>query len=330
VYKKTYRKKYMEDNASNTIQWLVSGDPSIVYQTNRDLLNTDTDRLNRLRKNISKSGWGKEFLDRRDNVTGLWGNGIYSPKWISTTYTLLDLKNLGLYPDTYGFTESAGILVGKLWKIPQKKNERSTDLCVCGMILNICCYARMDSPGIGEIIDFILEKQFPDGGWNCRWEFDKNHSSLHTTLNILEGLKEYLDNGYAYKKGIIIESIKKAHEFILIHKLYKSDKTDDIINEKMTMLSYPSRWKYDILRCMDYFRSIDLDYDGRMKDALDVIMKKRSKENLWTVQQKHAGKVHFDMEETGKASRWNTLRALRVIKKYKSENFPQIPGCQQL
>ncbi len=192
------------------------------------------------------------------------------------------------------------------------------------MLLNLCCYSKIDSPKTNQIIDFILDKQFDDGGWNCRWELDKDHSSLHTTINILEGLKEYLDNNYSYKKKEIIQSVKKAHEFILMHNLFKSDKTKKIIHKNMTMLSYPSRWKYDILRCMDYFQSVDEKYDRRMDDALDIIIKKKLKNNHWPVQMKHAGLVHFDMEKTGKESRWNTLRALRVLKKYKNDIFKEI------
>lgn len=309
---------------NNILNWLLSGDQSIAYQASRDLHNTDKKKLNRLKKKIINTGWGRQFLDKRNNETGLWGNGIYSPKWISTTYTMLDLKNIGLPPDTKNYIESGIILINKLWKIPQKKKDRYMDLCVCGMLLNLCCYAKIDVPKIKEIIDFILDKQFDDGGWNCRWLTDKKHSSLHTTINILEGLKEYLESNHSYKKKELFSSIKKAHEFILMHNLFKSDKTKKIIHKNMTMLSYPTRWQYDILRCMDYFQSVNVKYDRRMDDALEIIIKKKLKNNRWPVQMKHAGLVHFDMEKTGKESRWNTLRALRVLKKYRKDIFRKI------
>lgn len=79
------------------------------------------------------------------------------------------------------------------------------------------------------------------------------------------------------------------------------------------MLSYPSRWKYDILRALDYFRDAAVPYDPRMQDALDVLLSKRRKDGRWPVQAKHPGQTHFDMEQTGQPSRWNTLRALRVL-----------------
>jgi hypothetical protein len=84
----------------------------------------------------------------------------------------------------------------------------------------------------------------------------------------------------------------------------------------MTMLSYPGRWKFDALRALDYFQSIKLPYDPRMSDGMNLLMKKKCKDGYWPVQQKYAGLVHFDMEQTGKASRWNTLLALRVLKQY--------------
>ncbi|KQC13304.1 MAG: hypothetical protein APR63_08940 [Desulfuromonas sp. SDB] len=306
---------------TNLLNWMLKGDPAIVYQVHRDLLDTDKSKLELLRKEISKRGWGKKFLEGRDKQTGLWGNGIYTPKWISTTYTLLDIKKLGIDPGNNQFVESAEIIIDKLWKIPRKKSEYYLDLCICGMILDVCCYAEIKSSKMNEIIDYILEKQFPDGGWNCLWERNPHHSSVHTTINILEGLKEYKANRYSYHRHDLNPVVKKAHEFLLMHKLFKSDKTGKIIDLKMIRLSYPPRWRYDILRCMDYFRLADQKFDPRMNDALNLIMKKKKNNNRWLVRQKHPGRVHFDMEKTGKESRWNTLRVLRVLKKYRKEDY---------
>jgi len=305
------------------IEWLLSGDPAIVYQVHRDLLNTDVSQLAEFRKVITREGWGKKFLEQRDNTTGKWGNGIYSPKWISTTYTLLEIKSLSIEPQTKEFLSSSQLILDNLWSLPQKKKDSYQDMCVCGMILSLCCYSGIKSCSINEIVDYILAKQYPDGGWNCRWELDFNHSSLHTTINILEGLHEYITNKYEYRAIELKNALKKAHEFILMHKLFKSDKTGKVIDQNMTMLSYPSRWKYDILRCLDYFQTSEQEYDPRMEDALEVIMKKKMKNDHWPIQKKHPGLVHIDMEKTGKESRWNTLRVLRVLKRYKSEKYSQ-------
>ena len=116
----------------------------------------------------------------------------------------------------------------------------------------------------------------------------------------------------------LLKAEKESIEFILQHRLFKSDKTDKIIHKQFITLSWPSRWRYDILRCLDYFYFANVAYDERMQDAIDVILNKRTKEGLWKLQARHPGKAHFQMEPAGKPSRWNTLRALRILKKYES------------
>jgi len=301
----------------NIILWLLSGDIAIQFQAKRDLFSTQTNELETLQKRIATMGWGKAFLQKRDNKTAKWGNGLYGPKWISTHYTLLDLRNIGIHPETPQYKESADLLLDKLWFNKGKvRKDRWQDLCVSGMFLHICCYAKIKSDKIYEIVDYLIDKHYNDGGWNCMWEAGHIHSSLHTTLSVLEGICDYERNGYEYRLDELLKLRKEAHEFILIHRLFKSDKTGEIIKNNFIMLSFPSRWFYNILRCLDYFQSIDLPYDERMQDAIDILYKKRRKNGKWPVQHKISGLVHFDMEKTGSDSRWNTLRALRVLKKY--------------
>lgn len=315
------------NTCSEKLNWLLSGDPAIVYQTSRDLLGKEEYELKVLQSEIVNKGWGADFLSRQNPETFLWGDVsysshwlsttyLYSPKWISTTYTMLDLKNLGISPEIISYQNPAKILVENLWQLPVKRKDRYQDLCIVGMLLNIGCYGKISHTHNNEMIDYVLDKQMPDGGWNCQWHMNPTHSSLHTTINLLEGLAEYIENGYSYRVEELINARNRAHEFILMHRLYRSDKTGEIIKKQMTMLSYPSRWKYDVLRALDYFQRIDWPYDERMGDALELLKKKRMKNGLWQVQYKHPGRVHFDMEATGKVSRWNTLRAQRVLKKY--------------
>jgi hypothetical protein len=154
-----------------------------------------------------------------------------------------------------------------------------------------------------------------DGGFNC----DSNrrgarHSSLHSTLSVLEGFHEYVEQGYSYRLDEIEGIEPQSREFILQHRLYRSDHTGEIIDKRMLMLSYPTRWRYDILRALDYFQSAKVKYDERMSDAIEVLLKKRRKDGKWPLQARHSGQTHFEMEKPGKPSRWNTLRALRVLK----------------
>lgn len=304
---------------SEVIEWLLTGDVSIQYQTKRDLLECSESELGELRLRIASEGWGKEFLDKRDPQTGLWGKGIYSPKWISTHYTLLDLKNLGIDPANTLFTESCKILLDNIWyNNGQIRKNRQQDLCVSAMALGICCYAGIQSEKLIEIVDYILDKKYADGGWNCNWDEGDKHSSVHTTLSVLEAFRDYDNANYKYRIMDIRNSLPEAQEFLLKKQLFKSVSTGEIFDKRMLMLSFPCRWKYDILRCLDYFQSIDKKYDERMEEALQIIINK-GRNGKWPLQQKYVGRIHFDMEQVGKVSRWNTLRVMRVLKKLKPD-----------
>jgi hypothetical protein len=163
-----------------------------------------------------------------------------------------------------------------------------------------------------------------DGGFNC-YSNRKSaiHSSMHSTISVLEGILEYAKNGYGYRLEELQDAEDKSRTFLLQHKLFRSDRTGTIIDKKMLMLSYPSRWRYDILRALDYFRLSEIEYDSRMDDAVDVLLKKRRADNKWPLQARHPGQTHFEMEKTGKPSRWNTLRALRVLKYFDVAGWDQ-------
>lgn len=312
-------------NESEIIGWLLSGDVSVQYQTKRDLLEIPECELEPLRLRIAEEGWGRQFLEKRDEKTGIWGNGIYSPKWISTHYTLLDLKNLGLSPSHPAYIESSAILLDRLWRNKGwAVKGRMLDLCVGAMVVSMCSYAGIKSEKIDEIIDYLLEKQYPDGGWNCNWDHGNEHSSVHTTLSVLEAFRDYQAGQYIYRAAEAAGRVDAGCGFLLKKRLFRSERTGEVIDKKMLMLSYPCRWKYDILRCLDYFQSTGREYDGRMAEALDIVAGKMRKNNRWPVQQRYAGQIHFDMEATGEDSRWNTLRALRVMKRYGPDVYKSV------
>lgn len=308
----------MSDN--ELIRWLLHGDLSIQYQVYRDLLSTERQDL---QQRIELEGWGAAFLSKR-RADGHWGMKFYQPKWTSSHYTLLDLRNLCISPKNHAIRESINLIAshekGKDGGINPSGTIENSDVCINGMFLNYACYFKTEEDKLNSIVDFILSQCMPDGGFNCRSNRSGAvHSSLHTTLSVLEGITEYEKNGYKYR----LDELKKAKlasiEFILLHQLFISDRTGEIIHRDFLKLSYPCRWRYDILRALDYFQYSKTTYDHRMRPAIDVLLKKRNKDLTWNVQAKHPGEVHFDMEKAGQPSRWNTLRALRVLKHFEIE-----------
>jgi hypothetical protein len=299
------------------INWLLEGDVAIQYQVQRDLLGSEKPLL---RNRIASEGWGARFLGFR-NKEGHWGRGFYQPKWISSHYTLLDLKNLGVAPEHPDIITSVLVILrdhkGPDGGVNPSRTIKQSDVCLNGMFLNFASYFKVEGEALHSIVDFILEQHMRDGGFNCRANRQGAvHSSLHSTISVLEGIQEYCANNYAYRLAELEQIAAEAREFILLHHLYRSDRTGEIIDKRMLMLSYPSRWRYDILRALDYFQCAGVDYDPRIQPALDVLLKKRRKDNRWPVQARHPGQTHFEMEKTGGPSRWNTLRSLRVLKHF--------------
>ncbi|HLP93053.1 MAG TPA: hypothetical protein VK168_03410 [Saprospiraceae bacterium] len=299
------------------LPWLLEGDVAIQYQAHRDLQGKT---LHHLQQRIQAEGWGKAFLDQR-NPNGGWGQDYYQPKWISTHYTLLDLKNLQISPGVPEVRQTIAKVLqaekGPDGGVLPIGSTRRSDVCVNGMFLNFACYFGAAETELHSIVDFLLRERVADGGFNCQSNRQGCvHSSLHSTISVLEGILEYEQNGYTYRLPELQAAAATGQEFILMHRLFKSDKTGAIIDPRMTMLSWPSRWKYDILRALDYFRQVKRPYDHRMADALQLLCNKRRSDGRWPLQAKHPGAVHFDMEKPGQPSRWNTLRALRVLTFY--------------
>lgn len=304
-------------NSNEIISWLLDGDVSIQYQTYRDLLGIDNTEL---RKRIVSEGWGSKFLSCQ-NENGHWGLRYYQPKWTSTHYTLLDIKNLGLPNRNNKITDTLNLVLDKERCLDGGINPAPSlsvsDVCMNGMFLNVASYFGVHENRLKGIIDFLLTEKMNDGGFNCQSNRKgATHSSMHSTLSVLEGFIEYERNNYSYRLDEIKETRLQSQGFILLHKLFRSDKTGEIINPNFLKLSYPSRWYYDILRAMDYFQFAKVTYDMRMGEAIQVIKSKRNKDGLWKLAANHPGKTHFEMEKAGQPSRWNTLRALRVLKHF--------------
>jgi hypothetical protein len=299
------------------IDWLLEGDVAIQYQTYRDILDEGRPGL---RTRIATEGWGARFLARR-NSDGSWGQRFYQPKWTSSHYTLLDLKTLCIAPDHPLIRDSIRSVFAELkgddGGILCSSRSRTSDVCVNGMVLNYASYFRMPEDQLQSVVDFLLTEHMPDGGFNCQSnQSGARHSSLHSTLSVLEGIQEYADNSYRYRLHELDRAANEAREFILLHRLFKSDRTGEIIRKDFLQLSFPPRWFYNILRSLDHFRNAGAQWDDRMADALVVLLSKRKRDGRWPLQAARAGQVHFRMEEPRQPSRWNTLLALRVLKPY--------------
>ncbi len=307
-----------QEKNKKQIEWLLQGDPAIRYQTLRDLVGANLRDINRERQKILKESWGRRFMGLQEE-DGTWSNALYSPKWTSTFYTLLVLKRFGAVNDKNteracrilldkGFyAEDGGINYWKTWK--------QGECCVTGMLLSMLCHFQIEDDRIDRMVEYLISEQMPDNGWNCERYRGAKHSSFHTTLSVLEGLWEYEKKT---PDSDLLKSIQKKQEegieFLLSHHLYKSNRVWKAVDPKMTKLSFPPRWHFDIMRGLDYFQEKNVKWDKRMADAMDLLINKRTPEGFWKLEIKYPAKTFFEMEKVGKESRWNTLRALRIVK----------------
>lgn len=306
------------DRYKKQIEWLLQGDPAIRYQTLKDLLDSNAKDVNHERQRISEDGWGKQLLEFQDE-NGTWSNALYSPKWTSTFYSLLLLKRFGIANN--GNTEKAcnilldrgfyekdgGINYWKTWK--------QGETCVTGMLLSMLCFFQINDKRINQMVEYLMAEQMPDRGWNCERCKGATHSSFHTTISVLEGLWEYeKENPDSDLIQTILIKQEEGIEFLLQHRLYKSSTTWKSVDPKMIKLSFPPRWYFDIMRCLDYFQEKNVKKDDRMNDAINLLKKKQTEEGFWKLEHKYPNKVFFDMEKVGQPSRWNTVRALRILK----------------
>jgi hypothetical protein len=306
------------------VQWLVDGDPAIRWQTLQDLAGASERTVERERRKIAREGWGGRLLAKQD-ADGRWAGGaasdagLYSPKWISTTYTMLLLRDFGLPPTNWqarrackhlldeGLQPDGGINYGT-WA----KWTRRGETCVTGMVLSVLSYFKHDDDRLDTVADHLLEQQMPDGGWNCRRPRGATHASVHTTISVLEGLRHYELHRGRKVRGVGAAQ-RRGREFLLVHRLFRSHRTGEIIKPVFTRFSFPPRWHYDILRALDYFQAVNAPCDPRLAEAIDIVRSSQRKDGRWSLEHSYKGKTYFELERVSAPSRWNTLRALRVL-----------------
>jgi hypothetical protein len=319
----------MKTELDQVTQWLLEGDPAIRWQTLRDLVGAGELATERERREVARSGWGARLLAKQD-ADGRWAGGVssdtglYSPKWISTTYTMLTLRDFGL-PPSNGQTKKACRLLLDGGMQPDggvnygtwAKWTKQSETCVTGMTLSLLSYFEFDDARLDTLAKHLLEQQMPDGGWNCRRPYGATHASVHTTISVLEGLRLYeLYRGRRVKAVRLAQ--RRGREFLLVHRLFRSHRTGEIIKPIFLRFAFPPRWHYDVLRALDYFQSVAAPRDPRLADGIEIVHKNRREDGRWALAPAYKGKTYFEMERVGAPSRWNTLRALRVLKWWNS------------
>jgi hypothetical protein len=297
------------------VEWLLEGDPAIRWQVLRDLLDAPAREWEAERARTVEEGWVAELL-RRQGDDGEWPEG----RWTASTWTLLLLMACGVPEGHPSARAPIERLLGRFMPPGEDVDPafllRRVDLCHLGFWLGLAAYFLPGDTRLRPLAEAMLSAQYEDGGWNCQMRTypNRRHSSFNTTFNVLENLR------IAAKRGVAPEGAFKtaetlAIEFMLAHRLYRSDKTGEVITERFAHLTYPWHWHYTVLRALDYLQLTHAIHDERLDDPIQLLLGQRRPNGRWPLQKRIPGTLLVEMEKPGGESRWNTLRALRVLRR---------------
>ncbi len=306
------------------LRWLLDSDPAIRWQVMRDLTDESPSAVAAERSRVATEGWGSQLLARQ-SPSGNWSGAPHGwradlPKehrdLLITLYSLSVLMDLGLDPASKQSRHMIDrvdnrVVFNWLGNRPYLRGE--TEPCINGRILAIGAYFKKPNDALANQ---LLSEQLEDGGWNCEAP-KSSRSSFHSTICVLEGLLEY---ERAKRKSAAIskkvaKARKRAENYLLDRHMFRSRRTGDVINQRWLRFSYPTFWHYDVLRGLDYLRNAGIKPDSRIRKAIEIVIKRRHQNGRWPLNLRHPEFIPLQMETAvASASRWNTLRSLRVLR----------------
>jgi hypothetical protein len=307
------------------IAWLLDSDPSIRWQVMRDLARSPEKEIAAARARVETEGAGARLLALQA-PDGRWGGAAWNRGWDSTMHVLVLLRELGLDPASEGARRAARLVRDRVtWQGcgPREVHDNrffagEVEPCINGQVALAGAYFGED---VGALIDRLLGEQLEDGGWNCEASRGSTRSSFNTTICVLEALLEYERTAGA-RRGLTAAR-RRGEEYLLERRLLRRRSTGEVIERdrkggaSWTRFAFPTWWHYDVLRGLDYLRRAGVAPDERVAEAVDLVASKRDEQGRWPLETRYPGRMPVETDEgEGRASRWNTLRALRVLDWY--------------
>ncbi|WP_127582053.1 hypothetical protein [Paenibacillus koleovorans] len=316
----------------SVIEWLLDSDPSIRWQVLRDLMDAPVEEVEAERAKVATEGVGARLLALQGS-DGSWVGEAWNHGWDSTMHVLLLLRELGLDPLSGEARRALGLVrdhvrwrgwdMDGTWRGWEWKGNSffagEVEPCINGQVAASGAYFGQD---VQRLVDRLLSEQLPDGGWNCdAGDSGSIRSSFNTTICVLEALLEYeLACGSPTE---VTEARLRGQEFLLARRLFRRLSTGEAIERDRksgadwTRLTFPTWWYYDVLRGLEYLRRAGVKPDERVAEAIALIESKQDSDGRWPLEHQHPGTMAVEVNEgVGQASRWNTLRALRVLAWY--------------
>jgi hypothetical protein len=308
------------------LKWLLDSDPAIRWQVMKDLTGAAPDAIAAERSRIATEGWGAQLLACQ-SPTGNWGVGPRGwrddlPKddrgLLITLYSLVVLMDLGLDPASKQARKMIDRVDQQL--VFKRLNNRpflhgETEPCINARILAIGSYFKEPN--------------------DARFNFWASSSTMaagiakHPKAGALRSippsacLKVFSNtNGQKGKSAAVTKARRRAENYLLERRMFRLLRTGEVINKRWLRFSFPPFWHYDVSRGLDYLRDAQVKPDSRIRDAIEIVVERRHQNGRWPLNLLHPEYIPLQMEtDIARASHWNTLRSLRVLRWYSNATY---------
>lgn len=299
----------------DALDWLLDSDPAIRWQVMRDLTDASPAAIAAERARVPREGLGAKILACQGS-DGSWHRPD-ARDWLPTLFTMQLLRATGADPADPSVASAVSRLeAGFRWHEEFGAKpflEGEVEPCINGGALALgACFGRPSE----SLARRLVSEQLADGGWNCEAPKSRR-SSFHTTICVLEGLLEY--ERAVGSASEVTAARRRGEEYLLKRALFRRLSTGEVANPEFLQFAFPPRYHYDVLRALDYFRAAGIrdnaPPDPRISDALHILESKRQPDGRWLLDASYDESLALPLgESAGEPSRWNTLRALRVLR----------------
>ena len=345
IFKKSLAKCVKMNNLksilkADSIGWLLEdNNPSVKYYTLRDILEKTKDdtELQEARQEIMKAGLVPAIMAKQKKE-GYWEvpENFYTAKYKGTVWQLLILAELGADITNKNIERACEFILnnsqdqesgGFAYSAAAKKGGgRHSEVIPCltgNMVWSLIRLGYLDESRVQRAIKWITSYQrFDDGVPESPkgWPYDRLKAAClgkHTChMGAVKALKALLEIPENKRSADVKNTLEEGVEYILKHHIYKrSHDLDQVAKPGWLKFGFPLMYQTDALEILGILTQLG-NRDERMQEAIDVLISKQDDQGRWKLENTFNGRFQVNIEQKGEPSKWITLNALKVLKRF--------------